>query len=68
MIELRTYTMYIWVKDRRTKSGERAYRTYVYADKHDTWMQEEVRDLQSGLYPVDKYRIEVVNGVYCGVA
>ena len=59
MIELQNYTMHIWVKDRRTKTGERLCSTYVYQNKHDQWMKEEVRDLQSGLYPANKFRIEV---------
>jgi hypothetical protein len=48
---LQDYTMYIWKLDRRLKTGRRAVQTYVYKDKHDQWMQEEVRDLQAGLYP-----------------
>jgi hypothetical protein len=51
--------MRIYVKDRRCKSGERILNTYSYRSKHYQWMLEEVRDLQSGLYPVEKSRIEV---------
>jgi len=59
MIELKDWTMRIYVQDRRCKSGERIFKTYVYLNKHEGWMQEEVRDLQSGLYPAPKYRFEI---------
>lgn len=58
-LELKNWTMRIWVKDRRYKTGERVYGTYVYDRRHEQWMREEVRDLQAGLYPEPKYRIEV---------
>lgn len=58
MIILKDWTMRIQVKDRRCKSGWRALNTYVYKNKHEQWMVEEVRDLQIGLYPKDKYNIE----------
>jgi hypothetical protein len=51
---LQDYTMYIWKLDRRLKAGRRAVQTYVYRARHDQWMQEEVRDLQAGLYPKSK--------------
>lgn len=66
MIELNDYTMRIYVKDRRTKTGERVLKTYVYQHKHDRWMKEEVRDLQAGAYPAPKYRFEVEQ-TYCTV-
>lgn len=59
MIELNDYVMRIYVQDRRTKTGERLVGTYAYPQKHDQWMREEVRDLQSGLYPPSRYRFEV---------
>jgi hypothetical protein len=59
MIQLEDYTMKIWVKDRRRKDGERLYATYEYPQKHEQWMNEEVRDLEAGAYPAPKYRIEV---------
>jgi hypothetical protein len=65
MIHLKDWTMRIYVKDLRTKSGERIYRTVVYARKHEQWMHEEVRDLQAGLYTADKYRIEVDSAEDC---
>lgn len=58
MIKMQRYTMRIYVKDRRTKSGERLLNTYTYGNRYEGWMQEEVRDLQSGLYPAPKYRLE----------
>ena len=51
---LQDYTMYIWKLDSRYKTGRRAVGTYVYPARHDQWMQEEVRDLQAGLYPKSK--------------
>ena len=59
MIELADWTMRIYIRDRRCKSGERILKTYVYARKHLQWMQEEVRDLQAGLYAGDRYRFEI---------
>ena len=59
MIELKDYTMLIYKMDRRYKSGEALHNKYEYHEKHDQWMKEEVRDLQAGLYPTDKYRIEL---------
>jgi len=61
MIELKDWTMRIYAKDRRCKTGERLHKTYAYKDKHEQWMQEEVRDLQwtgFAMYPASKYRIE----------
>jgi hypothetical protein len=58
VIELKDYTLYVYVKDRRTKAGERLQGKYPYLQKHEQWMREEVRDLQAGLYPAPKYRLE----------
>lgn len=52
--------MQIWVKDGRYQSGRRLFNTYVYRDKHEQWMREEIRDLQAGLYPSPKYSIEAI--------
>ncbi len=57
-IELMDWTMRIMIKDRRYKEGWRPHKTYVYKDKHEGWMHEEIRDL-GGLYPAHKYHIEV---------
>ncbi len=59
-IELNNWTMRIYVKDRRTKTGERLLSTYAYPNKHQGWMMEEVADLKSGLYTGDRYRLEVL--------
>lgn len=59
MSKLQDYTMRVFVKDRRYKVGERLCARGIYEQKHDQWMAEEVRDLQAGLYPAPKYRIEV---------
>lgn len=66
-IVMQDWTMRVYVQDRRTKTGERILHTYSYPNKHEAWMREEVRDLQSmALYPAPKYRIEV-DPVYCTV-
>jgi hypothetical protein len=57
-LSLFNFTMRIYTNDRRCKSGARISKTYSYRLKHYQWMHEEVRDLQSGLYPVEKFRIE----------
>lgn len=59
MIVLKDWTMRIYVQDRRTRTGERLYRTYAYPQRHEQWIKEEVRDLQAGLYPPDRYRFEI---------
>lgn len=59
MIELKDWTMRIWVRDMRYKEKERLLNTYSYKNQHEQWMKEEVRDLQAGLYPKPKYRIEI---------
>jgi hypothetical protein len=56
-IELRDYTMLIYKKDRRYKCGETLHNSYDYKARHEQWMKEEVRDLQSGLYPEHQFRI-----------
>ena len=53
------YTLEIWVKDRRTKAGERLFSKGDYREVSGTWMQEEIADLQHRLYPSPKYRIEL---------
>jgi hypothetical protein len=58
-LTLLNFTIRVYVKDRRCKSGERILNTYFYRSKNYQWMLEEVRHLQSGLYPVEKSRIEV---------
>jgi hypothetical protein len=58
-LSLFNFTMRVYVKDRRCKSGERILNTYSYRSKHYQWMLEEVRDLHSGMYPIEKFRIEI---------
>jgi hypothetical protein len=53
------YTLEIYVRDRRTKKGERLVGKYDYKGVSGTWMQEEIRDLQRRLYPEPKYRMEL---------
>jgi hypothetical protein len=53
------YTLEIWVKDRRTKAGEKLVGKYDYRAVSGTWMQDEIWDLQRRLYPSPKYRIEL---------
>ena len=65
-LEMKDWTMRIYVQDKRTKTGERLLRTYSYPNHHEGWMLEEVRDLQVALYPAPKYRIEI-DPVYCTV-
>lgn len=60
MIELEDFTLEIHKRDRRTKTGSLLVGKYDYQGKHLQWMQEEIRDLQAGLYPPGKYRIELV--------
>jgi hypothetical protein len=55
------WTMYIWKLDRRTKTGERLFSTTVWTGRDAEAMDREVRELfLSGLYTVDKFRVEVV--------
>lgn len=55
------WTMYIWKLDRRTRRGERLFSTTVWTGRDREAMDREVRELfLTGLYTVDKFRIEVV--------
>lgn len=55
------WTMYIWKLDRRTRRGERLFSTTVWTGRDAEAMDREVRELfLTGLYTVDKFRIEVV--------
>jgi hypothetical protein len=53
------YTLEIYVMDRRTRTGQRLFGKYDYQSKDLKWMQEEMRELQAGLYPQPKYRMEL---------
>jgi hypothetical protein len=53
------YTMYIYKLDRRCKTGERLFSTTVWTGRDEAGMKREVTELLlSGLYTVDKFRIE----------
>jgi hypothetical protein len=53
------YTLEIYVKDGRTKKGERLFGKYDYQQKSGNWMMEEMADLRRRLYPAPKYRMEL---------
>ena len=54
-----SYTMYIYKRDRRCKSGERLVSTTVWQHRDAAEMHREVRELQYELWPVSQgYRIE----------
>ncbi len=63
---LQDWTMRVYVKDARTKSGERIRNTYTYKGQTAEYMRAEVADLTRLLYPAPKYRIEY-DPVYCTV-
>ena len=53
------YTLEVYKKDRRTKSGEMLVKTYDYTSVSGDWMVAEIKELHnSGLYPRSKYRLE----------
>lgn len=55
------WTMYIYKLDRRTKTGERMFSTTVWTGRDAAAMVREVQELfLTGLYTVDKFRVEVV--------
>lgn len=66
-MKLTNWTMKIYAKDRRFKTGERLVRTYAYRNKHHGWMMEEISDLQAGLYPGEKFRFEALKVEPTGV-
>lgn len=53
------YTLYIYKKDRRTKTGERLVSTTVWHDRDAVGMDREVRELRAQLWPASKgFRLE----------
>jgi hypothetical protein len=53
------YTLEVFKKDRRTKSGERLFRRYEYRDVSSQWMAEEVSSLSRTTHrPQDGWRLE----------
>lgn len=56
---MQNYTLEVFKKDRRCRSGERFCKRYQYRDVSSTWMAEEVSDLQRRLYrSQDGWRLE----------
>lgn len=55
------YTLRVYKKDARTKTGERLLNTYRYKDVSSTWMAEEVSELRRTTHkPSDGFRLEWV--------
>jgi len=54
------YTMYIYKRDRRCKTGERLFNTTVWTDRTLEGMEREMRDLSRDLYPGTDWRFEFV--------
>lgn len=59
-MERKDYTLRVYKNDRRTKTGELHYGDYDYKNKTAKWMNEEIQDLQAGMYPKNKFRMELV--------
>lgn len=53
-----TYTMYIYKKDGRTKTGERLFSTTVWTARTLEGMEREMRELARDLYPGTDWRFE----------
>lgn len=54
------HTMYIWKRDRRTRSGERLFSTTVWTNRDAAAMLREINELYAQLYPREQFRIEAV--------
>ena len=54
------HTVYIWKRDRRTKSGERLFSTTVWTDRDAAAMLREINELYVHHYPREQFRIEAV--------
>ena len=52
------YTMYIYKRDRRCKTGERLFSTTVYTGRDDNGMRREVAELFPLYRPEDGWRFE----------
>ena len=52
------YTLEVYVKDGRTKTGERLLTTVDYTGVSGTYMMEELHSLRRSSYPTAKYRLE----------
>ena len=55
-MERMTHTMYIYKRDRRTRSGERLISTTVWQDRTALGLLSEVE----GMYPSTEFRVEIV--------
>lgn len=55
-----TYTMYIYKRDRRCKTGERLFSTTVWQDRTLEGMEREMRELARDLYSGTDWRFEFV--------
>ena len=55
-----TYTMYIYKRDRRCKTGERLFNTTVWQDRTLEGMEREMRELARDLYSGTDWRFEFV--------
>lgn len=53
------YTIEVYVRDRRLKTGERLLKKVDYRDTSGTAMQDELLDLRTNYYPAPKYRLEL---------
>jgi hypothetical protein len=54
------YTMYIYKRDRRTKTGERLFNTTVWQGRTLEGMEREMRELACNFYPGTDWRFEFV--------
>ena len=54
------YTMYVYKRDGRTKTGERLFSTTVWAGRTLEGMEREMRELARDLYPGTDWRFEFV--------
>ena len=52
------YTMYIYKRDGRTKTGERLFSTTVWTSRTLEGMEREMRELARDLYPGTDWRFE----------
>ena len=52
------YTMYIYKRDARCKTGERLFSTTVYTGRDDNGMRREVAELFALYRPEDGWRFE----------
>lgn len=56
MIEMKDFVIEVRRKDGRTRLR------VEYLNKHLLWIEEEVRDLQAGMYPVTEFEVTFREG------